>query len=261
MSLHLQMDQGLATIVFNSPASMNIMGANEVREFCRMTRQIAEAGAVRVVLIRAEGEVYGAGADVGSFRPGDPAAPQAMREIGGELKQAILRLHGLPAIVLAAVHGAVIGSSLGAMNAADLVVAAKGTRFNTGFARIGASPDAGSTWFMPRLVGARKALEWLLFADNFDADTALAYGLVNQVVPPEQLRDVVDKLAARLLRGPWQSYAHMKRLVYQSGAASLEQQLDAEIDALATASATPDFAEGVAAFLGKRAPHFGKCDS
>lgn len=261
MSIQLQLENGLATIVFDNPAHMNILGAPEVRELNRITQQLADQPALKVVVIRAEGTVFGAGADVGAFRPGDPAAPQAIREIGSELNQAILRLHRLPAIVVAAVHGAVLGSSLGPMNAADLVIAAKGTRFNTGYASIGASPDVGSTWFLPRLVGTRKALEWLLFPDNFDADTALAIGLVNQVVPPEQLRDVTDKLAARLLRGPAESYARVKRLVYQSDSAPLAQQLEDEMKAFATVCMTPDFAEGVLAFLCKRTPRFGRCET
>jgi 2-(1,2-epoxy-1,2-dihydrophenyl)acetyl-CoA isomerase len=243
MSIRLEKANGLATIIFDNPNCMNVMGAAEIRALNQLTELLAEDRSIRVVIIRAEGKVFGAGGDIASFKPGDPASPEAIREIGAELNQAILRLHKLPAIVIASVHGAVAGGSMGTMNAADLVIAAKGTRFNMAYAKIGASPDVGNTWFLPRLVGNRKALEWLLFSENFDAD--------------EQLKDVTEKLAMRLLRGPQETYARMKRLVYQSDATSLEQQVRDEIEAFASVTMTPDFAEGVSAFLDKRTAHFG----
>ncbi|GGC69750.1 enoyl-CoA hydratase/isomerase family protein [Undibacterium terreum] len=257
MATHLTKDKGLATIVFDYPAKLNVMGLNEIREFSRVTQEIADDSSVKVVLIRANGPIFGAGGDLGSFGPDCCDPPEILREIGKELNPTILRLRGMPAIVVAAVHGAVSGGSMGPMNAADMVIAAKGTRFNTAYARVGASPDAGSTWFLPRIVGARKTMELMLLADNFDADTALRLGLVNQVVPPEQLRDVTDKLVARLLHGPHETYIRMKRLIHQSCSTSLAQQLDDEIEHFATVSKTRDFEEGISAFMNKRAPHFG----
>ncbi|MES2071136.1 MAG: enoyl-CoA hydratase-related protein [Pseudomonadota bacterium] len=257
MATHLLKENGLATIVFDYPATLNVMGLNEIRELNHVTQDIVDDPSIKVVLIRANGPIFGAGGDLASFQPDRCDPPELLREYGRELNPTILRLRGMPAIVVASVHGAVAGGSMGTMNAADMVIAAKGTRFNTAYARIGASPDAGSTWFMPRIIGMRKTLELLLLSDNFDADAALSYGLVNQVVPPEQLRDVTDKMVARLLHGPHETYARMKRLVYQSCSTSLAQQLDDEIEQFAAITATKDFAEGVSAFLGKRAPHFG----
>ncbi|MBI3286116.1 MAG: enoyl-CoA hydratase/isomerase family protein [Burkholderiales bacterium] len=258
MSIYLERKDGLATLVFDNPEKMNILGWDEVGVLNRLTQEIADDRSIRVIVIRAEGKVFGAGGDIGSLHPGDTALPQAILEMGAQLNRALLRLYNSPAIVVTAVQGAVAGGSIGAMNVADLVIAAKGTRFNMGYANIGASPDAGSTWFMPRLVGARKASDWLLLSDNFDADTALAAGLITQVVPPEQLRDVTDKLAARLLHGPRETYAHIKKLLHQADTASLKQQLDDEIEACADVVASGDFAEGVAAFMAKRPARFGR---
>jgi 2-(1,2-epoxy-1,2-dihydrophenyl)acetyl-CoA isomerase len=258
MATHLRMDKGMATIVFDYPATLNAMGVKEIRELNKVTQEIVDNPEIRVVLIRAEGPVFGAGGDLTEFDPErQQDTPEMLRAIGRELNPSILRLRGMPAVVVASVHGAVAGGSMGTMNAADLVIAAKGTRFNLAYARIGASPDAGSTWFLPRTVGIRKTLEWMLLSESFDADTAMKYGLVNQVVPAEQLRDVSEKLAARLLHGPRETYTRMKRLVYQSCFTPLAQQLDDEIEHFAAISATPDFAEGIDAFLCKRAPHFG----
>lgn len=256
MSVHLQMEKGLATVIFDSAAKMNVLGASEIAELCHISQQLADNRRIRVVLIRAEGPVFGAGGDLNCIRAGDHKAAERLHHIGGELNQAILRMQGLPAIVIAAVHGCVAGGSMAAMLVADLVIAAKGTRFNTAYARTGASPDAGASWFLPRQIGTRKALEYLLLADNFDADTALAIGLVNQVVPPEQLRDVSERLAARLLCGPAQSYAQIKRLVYQAASTTLAQQLEDEVVTAAEISMSGDFCEGVAAFLERRCAHF-----
>ncbi|HTN67533.1 MAG TPA: enoyl-CoA hydratase-related protein [Burkholderiaceae bacterium] len=258
MTMHLQIADGLATIVFDNPGSFNVMSIDQLTAFGQATEQLAADPGVRVVVLRAEGPIFGGGGDIASFRLGADDAPDQLRAIGRVLNPAILRLRALPAIVVAAVHGAVAGGSVGMMSAADLVIAAQGTKFNLAYARIGASPDVGNSWFLPRLVGARKALEWLLLSDDFDADTALAHGLVNQVVPAAQLRAAADQLVARLLAGPHGSQARMKRLIYQSESTPLAQQLYDEIEHFAQATATPDFVEGVTAFLQKRAPHFGQ---
>jgi 2-(1,2-epoxy-1,2-dihydrophenyl)acetyl-CoA isomerase len=160
--------------------------------------------------------------------------------------------------VVAAVHGAVAGGSIGVMSAADMVIAAQGTKFNLAYARIGASPDVGNSWFLPRLVGTRKALEWLLLSDDFDADAALACGLVNQVVPAAELRAVADQLVARLLAGAQGSQTRIKRLIYESETTPLAQQLYEEIEHFAQSTVTADFIEGVNAFMQKRKPRFGQ---
>ncbi|HZW19711.1 enoyl-CoA hydratase/isomerase family protein [Noviherbaspirillum sp.] len=257
MSTHLTIDGGLATVVFDNPATLNAMGRIEIAELNQVTERIAASGDVRVVLLRAEGPAFGVGGDLRMLGRDTENTPSLLREIGRELNPAILRLHKLPAIVVASVHGAVAGGSLGLVCAADYVVAARSTTFNLAYARIAASPDAGNSWFLPRIVGPRKALEWMILSDNIDADTAMANSLVNQVVPDHDLREATDALVRRLLDGPAGSYRRMKRLVLQSETTSLAQQLDDEIEHFAQAAESPDFAEGIQAFLEKRKPRFG----
>jgi 2-(1,2-epoxy-1,2-dihydrophenyl)acetyl-CoA isomerase len=258
MTIRLDFENGRASVVFADPAALNAMGPHQIAELNQVTERIAATAGVRVVSMRSEGPAFGVGGDLQAFRPDQCDAPAALRAIGRDLNPAIARLRALPAIVVVAVHGAVAGGSMGVMNAADLVLAADGTRFNTAYVRIGASPDAGASWFLPRLVGQRKALEWLLLADNFDAQTALSFGLVNQVVPAAQLRDATEQLVARLLAGPHGSHARIKRLVYQAETTALAEQLEQEIEHFAQAAESADFAEGVAAFIQKRAPRFGQ---
>lgn len=258
MTIHLDIENGLATVVFDSPATNNAMDAATAPELNWVTQRITAEPSVRVVLLRAQGPVFGVGGSITSFLSDLPALPEALRELGREINPAIARLRSLPAVVVAAVHGAVAGGSIGIMSAADLVIAAQGTKFNLAYARLGASPDIGNSWFLPRLVGTRRALELLMLSDNFDAEAALRYGLVNQVVPAEELRAATEALVTRLLAGPSESYARIKRLVYQSEQTPLAQQLDDEIENFAQIAVTPDFAEGVKAFIEKRLPQFGK---
>ncbi|RZI42399.1 enoyl-CoA hydratase [Herbaspirillum sp. HC18] len=258
MTTHLTIEGGLATVVFDNPDTLNALGRVQIAEFNDVTSRIAQAPDVRVILLRAEGRAFGVGGDLGMLRPDSADVPSVLRDIGHDLNPAILRLRNLPAIVVACVHGAVAGGSMGMVNAADIVIASRDTTFNMAYARIGGSPDAGNSWFLPRLVGTRKALEWLLLSDNFDAETALAFGLVNQVVSPEELRAATDKLVARLLAGPHGSYQRIKRLVYQAETTPLARQLDDEIENFAQAAESADMAEGIAAFLEKRKPTFGK---
>lgn len=258
MTIRLTVAGGLATVVFDHPATLNAMGREQVAALHDTVTRIAAMPDIRVVLLCAEGPAFGVGGDLNSFRPGAVDAPAALREIGRELNPAILGLRNLPAIIVTAVHGAVAGGSVGLVCAADFVIAAQDTRFNLAYARIGASPDAGNSWFLPRIVGQRKALEWLLLSDNFDAETARSFGLVNQVVPASELRHATDRLVARLLAGPHGSHVRMKRLVYQAETTSLAQQLEDEIENFAQAAASADLAEGVAAFIEKRTPRFGR---
>src|SRR6266702_4341154 len=133
--------------------------------------------------------------------------------------------------------------------AADLAIAAEDAIFTLAYCHLGTSPDGGSTFFLPRHVGSKKAMEIALLGDRFDAAEALRLGLVNSVVPAAELDAGIETLAARLARGPREAYAAAKRLLNQSALVSLETQLQAEAENFAACAATPDFAEGVAAFL------------
>lgn len=190
------------------------------------------------------------------FHSNLPRLPDLVRAGGGALNQAILALRSAPKPVLASVHGAVAGAGVSLMAAADLAIAAEGTRFTLAYSNIGASPDGGATYFLPRLVGYRKAIELMLLAETFDAKAALAMGLVNWVTSPEALLAETERLAQRLAQGPTLAFAETKRLAQEGYDRPLSAQLEAEIEAFARCASTADFAEGVTAFVQKRKPGF-----
>lgn len=245
---------GVATIALNRPQVMNALDPDMIRALRGACERAVCDGAARTLVLRGEGPAFLAGGDVATFHASLPRMQEKVPEFAGELHRAILALRRSEKPVIASVHGAVAGAGMSLMMAADLVIAAADTRFTMAYSRIGTSPDGGATWFLPRLVGYQKALELMLLADTVDAATLQALGVVNRVVPPAELERETADLARRLAAGPARAYGETKALVNLGH--GLEDQLDAEAQAFARCAATGDFAEGVAAFVGKRKPVF-----
>jgi len=256
-AMRSEIADGIATLSFTSPATFNALDGAKTKQFRDALDRALDDPGVRVVILRGDGPAFGAGGDLAMFEP-MAQAPEILRSLGRDLNAGIERLRTTDAVVLAAVHGSVAGGSIGLMLAADMAIAAEGTRFNFAYMKIGGCPDAGNSVFLPRIVGDRKAFELIALSETFDAAEALRLGLVNRVVPLDRLDAETRKLAARFAAGPAASFAATKHLLRQSATAPLRQHLDREIETFARVSSTPDFVEGVTAFRTKRAPKFGQ---
>jgi len=162
----------------------------------------------------------------------------------------------MPKPIVAAIRGACAGFGVSLAVACDLAVAADDAFFTLAYCHLGVSPDGGSTFALPRAVGMKRAFEIALLGDRFDAATAKAAGLINQVVPAAEFDAAVAKLAGRLAKGPTHVYGKTKALLNASLGASLAEQLNAEAKSFAECAGRRDFAEGVAAFVAKRPPSF-----
>jgi len=246
-------EAGVAHIRFNRPQALNAIDSVMAQGFLRACGDIADDAQVRAVWVSAEGRAFMAGGDLAEMRR-DPI-PVAQSLIAG-MHGGLRLLAGLDAPVIASVHGAVAGGGLGLMLGCDLVLAAEGTRFGIAYPLIGASCDCSTSWGLPRVVGLRKALELALLAENFDAAEALRLGLVNRVVPAAELDSETRKMVQRLAAGPTLAFGHLKRLMRASLQNDLDSHLDAEAAGFQACAGTPDFAEGVSAFLDKRAAQF-----
>jgi 2-(1,2-epoxy-1,2-dihydrophenyl)acetyl-CoA isomerase len=247
---------GVATITLNRPQVMNALDVGMLRGL-RVAAERAERDAsARAVVMRGAGPAFLAGGDIALFHANLARMPALVKEGATELHQTILALRRAPKPVLASVHGAVAGAGMSLLAAADLCIAAEGTKFTMAYSKLGTSPDGGATHSLPRLVGNRKALELMLLSDAFEAQAALALGLVNWVVGAERLGAETEAIARRLAQGATVAYGEIKRLVYASADQSLAAQLDAEKEAFARCAGTRDFAEGVTAFIEKRKPGF-----
>ncbi len=243
---------GIATITFNRPRVMNALDPATIVEFRAVCERAEHDTQARVVVLRGAGPAFVAGGDVASFK--EHLADFSIKVVGlaGDLHRGILALRRAPKPVIASVHGAVAGAGMSIMMACDLVLAAEGTQFNMAYSRIATSPDGGASWFLPRLVGYQKAMEWLLLADAVDATALQSMGVINRVVPSAALGSETQKLAQRLAAGPSNAYAETKSLVNSSLKQSLTESLNAEAQAFARCAAHADFAEGVTAFVEKR---------
>jgi 2-(1,2-epoxy-1,2-dihydrophenyl)acetyl-CoA isomerase len=253
---------GIATVTLNRPKVLNALDGTMVDGLTAAFERIEANRDVRVVVLGGAGAGFMAGGDIRSFQAvmdRSPAEKRAYFErFIHRVHPTIVAMRRLPLPVVARVHGPVAGIGMSLMMACDLAIAAEDAVFTLAYCHLGTSPDGGSTYFLPRHVGSKKAMEIALLGDRFDAATALHLGLVNGVVPAGELDGRVAALAARLARGPRAAYAATKRLLNQAAGSMLDTQLQAEAENFAACAATADFAEGVAAFLGKRPPAFGK---
>ncbi len=252
---------GIATVTLNRPQQLNALSVEMIEQWSSAAQRVVADEAVQVIVIRGAGEHFMAGGDIRDFHARLGLEPLARLQafqaiIERWVNPAVLALRGAHQPVVCAVQGACAGLGMSLMLGADLVLAAENAYFSTAYASIGLSPDGGGTWFLPRIVGTRKAAELMLLAERLSAQQALELGLVNRLVAPDRLEEQTQQLALRLKSGPRHAYGEIKRLLNRVGTLDLAGQLQAEAESFARCSATDDFAEGVSAFLAKRRPDF-----
>ena len=215
--------------------------------------ELSERDDVRSVLISARGRLFSVGGDLAALASRGAALPATIKSWTADLHTAIVRMVRMRAPVVVAVQGNVAGGSVSLMAAADLVVIGKSARISSAFAKIGFTPDSGSTTTVTRRIGPARARRFFLLAETMDADAALSAGLVDYVVDDDLVLPEAEKIARELASGPTEAYG---RLFLQTPNRSLESQLEDEAQTLAAISRTADAQEGVKAFREKRKPKF-----
>ena len=245
----------IGTLTFNRPDVYNAMNIELIHAMRDVTAEIVASKTLRAVILKGAGKAFLAGGDVGLFYKQRESMGN-VKPLGDALHAGIKNIRNMPFPVIAQIHGACAGAGLSVAMAADFAIAAEGAQFNTAYTRIGLSPDGGSTFFLPRYVGMKRAIELTMLADMFDAKTAASMGIINRVVPAEDLEEEVAALAERLSNGATQAFARAKKLINQSFVTPIDKQLNDEIAYFAECAITNDFKEGVTAFVEKRKPHF-----
>jgi 2-(1,2-epoxy-1,2-dihydrophenyl)acetyl-CoA isomerase len=227
------------------------------RELALAAKQCRADSAVRCVVLTGAGDrAFCAGGDVAGFASDSERVDSLIEEMTAHVEEAISVFVRMRAPVVAAVNGTVAGAGLGLMAAADLAVASRKAKFTSAYTKIGLTPDGSTTWFLPRLIGHRRTKELVLLNRVLDADEAMAWGLVNRVVAPEELAATVDEIAQQLARGPTLAFASVTRLLLSSGDAILEQQMKDESASIVQMSRSRDSLAGVKAFKDKVEPSF-----
>lgn len=255
--LTVTVDDGLAEVRLNWPERDNAADWATATDLLEMSTLLAEDPSVRVVLLAANGRFFCAGGDITMFHGlAGPALPSSLRRMIDEYHLAIQRLSELNAPIVAAVQGAAAGGGLGLVCAADIVVAANDAFFTMSSARIGLPADGGSSWYLPRVVGLRRAQEMMLLGRRLSAAEALEWGLVTRVVPADDLDREGRAIAEKLRDGATVAFGEIRRLLRDAMHNSLPEQLCAERDSVVLAAASRDAAEGIEAFTQRRRPDF-----
>lgn len=255
---HLILDRAehVATITLNRPDAFNAFNLALGREIFQAVLEVDDDPDVRCVVVTGAGKAFCAGGDVREFADNLPRIGALVKELTTYLHGAVSRLCRSDKPVVMAVNGVAAGGGLSLALAGDLVVAAESARLTMAYAKIGATPDGSSSYFLPRLVGLRRAMEFYLTNRVLSAREALEWGLVTRVVPDAELRTAVAALARELAQGPTKAFGGAKRLLHQSTWESLETQMELEAQTIAAVGRTDDFRDGVTAFVNKKTPTF-----
>ena len=254
----VEMREAVGVITLNRPASLNALTSEVAREFKAAVDEVRQQGA-RAVLITGAGRAFCAGGDLREM--------QRIAEREGKveaffdeplrlLNECILLIRRTPLPFIAAVNGAASGGGCNLALACDLVIAGESARFNQAFIKIGLSPDCGGTFILPRLIGWKRATELMMTGDVLSAARALEMGMINAVVPDEDLLPGAIAMAARLAQAPTVAIGRVKELLEASATNDYGGQLELERKAQIQSGLTKDFREGVAAFIEKRPPKF-----
>ena len=248
---------GVATLTLNRPEVFNALDMTLGRDLFHAVLAADDDATVRAIVVTGAGRAFCAGGDVKAFA-------DKLDHIGAHIKELTTYLHGAVSRlcrsdkpVIMAVNGVAAGGGMSLALAGDLVLAAESARFTMAYSKIAATPDGSSTYYLPRLIGVRRALELYLTNRVLSAREAQEWGLVTRVVPDAELGSAAHALARELAQGPTRAFGGAKRLFHQSTWESLETQMELEAQAIATSGRTDDFRAGVTAFANKEpAPLF-----
>lgn len=246
---------GVATIALNRPERLNAFNGQAHEELYAALEDAEGGEEVRCVVLRGEGRGFSAGADLSSIMEEDED-PDLGEYLRRTYSRAILKMASMEKPIVAAVHGPVYGAGLGMALACDLRVASESAKFSVAFIKIGLMPDAGVSFFLPRIVGLGRAMEMSMTGDAVEAEEAHRIGLVNRLVPEDDLIEEANALARNLASLPTRAMGQMKNALYASFESDLATALETEAQGQTFCGYTKDHKEGVAAFLEKREATF-----
>lgn len=259
-TLQIEVDGELGILTLNRPDAFNAMSPEMIEELPTAMSWLADEAPIRALIITGAGAAFCAGGDITWFRKGmeDPDVDIAanVRRGADALHMGIIDLRRIPVPVVGAINGPAAGAGFSLVLACDIRIAADSAFFAPAYGRIGASPDGGMTYFLPRVLGPAKALELLLDDPNLPAADALAMGIVSEVVAKEELMDRARERADKLAQMAPHYVKMSKRLVDSSLDHTIAEHLQLERHGIADSMATEDAQNGVVAFFGGEKPVF-----
>ena len=245
----------IAVLTLNRPDRLNSF-TRQMHAELRTALDAVEHEGMRALVITGAGRAFCAGQDLSDLNLGSGVSPDLGDLIADNFNPLVRRLQALPMPVIAAVNGKAAGAGANLALACDLVLAARSAKFIQAFVKIGLLPDTGGTWLLPRQVGMARALGLAMTGDALSAEQAEAWGMIWRVVETETLQQEAIQLAKQLATQPTRSLAAIKQAMYAGATQTLNQSLDLEAQLQRELGQSPDYLEGVNAFLEKRPPRF-----
>ena len=247
---------GVARLTLNRPESGNAIDIHLSRALMEAAIACDVDPSVRCVLLTGAGRMFCVGGDIAAFSGSGTQFSPLLKEMSGYLHMAISRFARMQKPLVTAINGPAAGAGLALALLGDVALASRAAKFNTAYAGIGLSPDGGTTWLMPRLIGLRRAQELVLTGRRLTADEAAEIRLVTRAVEPDGLEAEANAVAVQLAAGPTRALGRARSLLLSSLNTSLEEQLELESRAIAASGADTEAQEGVTAYTAKRKPNF-----
>ncbi len=255
-TLRFEAADGVARIMLDRPDAANAFTPGMCRDLFDAAVACDERDDVRAVLLTGAGKMFSAGGDLRFFKAQGDGLGTALRTMTADLHAAVATFARMDAPVVCAVNGMAAGAGFSLAASCDYVIAGASARFTLAYTAAGLSPDGSATWFLPRLVGLRRARELMLTNRMLSADEARDLGIVDRVVADDALAEEAATQAALFAAGPTKAFGATKRLLQETWANGLETQTDRESRSIAGLSRTGDAREGIDAFVAKRRPDF-----
>ncbi|WP_406631264.1 enoyl-CoA hydratase/isomerase family protein [Amycolatopsis sp. WGS_07] len=253
--LDVRVEDHVGWLVLDRPQRKNAFTGEMLRAWAEAYRAFQDDDQVRAVVVTGTGDAFCAGADLGDL--GEKRTPLGSRRLMTEHVHPVARAaEDLAKPLIAAVNGAAVGAGMDMALMCDYRIASERARFSEGYVRVGLVPGDGGCHYLPRIVGRSRALRLLWTGEFVDADQALAWGLADEICPPDQLVARAREFAGTLASQPPVAVGLIKRAVQAGEHADLRTSLDLIASHQAVVQATADSAEALAAFVGKRPPHY-----
>jgi 2-(1,2-epoxy-1,2-dihydrophenyl)acetyl-CoA isomerase len=254
--LEFGVDAGIATITLNRPDAANAFNLMLATELNHAANRCQQDSDVRAVVLCANGKLFSAGGDLRVMSKAGDQVDTALKQLTDQLHSAFSILMRMRAPLVVSVNGAAAGIGMSLALIGDITIASEKASFTLAYTAAGLSPDGAATYLLPKIIGIKRAREMMITNRRLTAAEALEWGMVNQVVAPDDLRDETLTLAKSIARGPTNAFGSVKSLVLSGFHESLESQMALEVEAIVRNAMSKDGQEGIHAFLDKRQPKF-----
>lgn len=259
-AVNTSFNDGIFEITLNRPKQLNALNRDMLEQLLEVTAQVETNDDVRCVIIRGEGNHFMAGGDIVFFHQSINESNEyklgMFNQLISNVHILVERLAELPVPVIASVRGAAAGFGISLVAGCDLAIASNNSFYTSAYNLLGTSPDGGSTYYLPRSVGSKKAMEIILLTKRYTAEEALQMGLINSVVDDRRLESETRAIAQVIAKSARNAVSSAKRMVRQSLQNDLNNQLQTELQNFLKCAVSQDFTEGVRAFVEKRKPKF-----